>query len=173
MGYTTGVLRHYFEDKDALLLFAKNLLWDHSFKMARLAAERTEGLDKLRAMTLELMPSGGDAIDRYRLLAMFNGNAIGDTNLMRIQNKRNERHAELFARVIASLQKQHILPRQLDPILEASGILALNDGLAEQVIMSPGSRSPSQLTALVNRHIDFLAYRPRAAAIRRTRLKRT
>jgi AcrR family transcriptional regulator len=170
MGYTTGILRHYFEDKDALLLFAKNLLWDRSYTMARRAAERAEGLDKLRAMALELLPVGPEAIDRYRLLAMFNGHAIGDARLMKLQHKRNDHHAILFAELIAALQKDGLLPRHLNARLEAAGILALNDGLAEQVIMSPGTWSHEELSALANRHIDCLAHIHRGSSSRRDRV---
>jgi AcrR family transcriptional regulator len=156
MGYTTGVLRHYFADKDSLLLFAKNLLWDRAYEMVRFAAEREQGIEKLRAMATQLLPGSPEAIDRYRLLAMFNGSAIGDSRLMKLQSKRNDHHAELFAEAIASLQKDGLLRAALDPRIEAAAIIALNDGLAEQVIMSPGIWSRDDLTGLANRHIDSL-----------------
>jgi len=157
MGYTTGVLRHYFADKDELLLYAKNLLFDRSFQKARAAADRCIGLQRLRTMATEFLPSNKETIDSYRLLAMFNGNAIGDARLMRVQHKRNESHTALLADEITALQREEFLPKELDARLEACGILGLIDGLAEQVIMRPEALSRAQLEGLVNRYIDCLA----------------
>jgi AcrR family transcriptional regulator len=165
MGYTTGVLRHYFADKDELLLCAKNLLFDRSYERARSAADGCIGLNKLRTMAIEFLPSGPDAIDGYRLLAMFNGNAIGDTRLMRVQHKRNESHSSLLADEIIALQNDGFLPRELNARLEASGILALIDGLAEQVIMRPEALSRHALESLLQRYIECLA-RPRSGGHR-------
>jgi AcrR family transcriptional regulator len=157
MGYTTGVLRHYFVDKDELLLFAKNLLFDRSFRNARTAADSCIGLQRLRTMAIEFLPLDKDTIDSYRLLAMFNGNAVGDARLMKVQHKRNESHTSLLADEIVELQKGGFLPKELNARLEATGILALIDGLAEQVIMRPEALSRPALEGLVNRYIDYLA----------------
>lgn len=157
MGYTTGVLRHYFSDKDELLLFSKNMLFDGTHERARVVAEGYKGLDKLRAMALEFLPSDAESVDRYRLLAMFNGNAVGDARLTALQHKRNDSHATLFADAIAALQKEEILPKRLDPNFEASGILSLADGLGEQQIMRPKRWTREALRKLMNRYIDSLA----------------
>src|ERR1700722_4200052 len=148
IGNTTGVLRHYFADKDELLLFAKNLVFDRTYERAKGAADRREGLDSIRAMIRELLPANSESIDGYRLLAMFNGSAIGDSRLMKLQDRRNVRHALLLADLIETLQKKGLLKKDLDLRIEAASILALIDGLAEQVIMRPSAWTRDQLTAL-------------------------
>jgi AcrR family transcriptional regulator len=156
MGYTTGILRHYFADKEELLLFAKNLLFDRSFEKARSAAARHNGLEKLRAMAISLLPTDQTGIDRYRLLTTFSGSAIGNSPLMRAQHKRNERHRKIFEEVIAALQADGSLLKELDPRVEACGILGFVDGLADQVVMQPSSFTADELTALMSRYIDCL-----------------
>ena len=156
IGNTTGVLRHYFADKDEMLLCAKNLIFDRSFDRASDAAARSTGLDTLRAMATGLLPTTPEAIDGYRLLAMFNGSAIGDAHLMKLQDKRNVTHSLQLAKLITALQRDGILPKELNPRLEAAGILALVDGLAEQVIVRQNSWSAEQMTALLDRYIDNL-----------------
>jgi AcrR family transcriptional regulator len=156
MGYTTGILRHYFTDKEELLLYAKNLLFDRSFEKARSAAVRYDGVEKLRAMAISLIACDDASIDRYRLLATFNGYAIGDSHLMRAQQKRNERHWHVFEEVIAALQEDGSLPKSLNPKTEAFGILAFIDGLADQVIMEPHSRTRQELVELLSRYIDHV-----------------
>jgi TetR/AcrR family transcriptional regulator, transcriptional repressor of aconitase len=157
MGYTTGILRHYFVDKDHLLLFVKNRLFDGMLRRASAVASGRVGIDKLRAMAAEYLPTDQRSIDGYRLLAMFNGHAIGDVRLMRLQFKRNETHVESLAAVISALQREKVLPAELDAKLEAMGILALIDGLGEQQIVRSTPCSPGALHALLNRHIDGIA----------------
>jgi AcrR family transcriptional regulator len=156
MGYTTGILRHYFANKEQLLLYAKNLLWDRSFEEARSAAMRHNGVEKLRAMAVSLLPYDESAIDRFRLLATFNGCAIGNARLMKIQHRRNALHWRVFEEVISGLQKDGGFPKSLNPRLEACGILAMVDGLADQVIMHPEAWSPSDLKKIVIRYIDSI-----------------
>ena len=157
IGNSTGVLRHYFSDKAELLLFAKNLLFDRSYQRAKEAAARAKGLDKIRATLVELLPSRAENIDACRLLAMFNGSAIGDAHLMKLQHKRNAGHTRLIADLIADLQVQGVVKKDLRPQFEAAALLALIDGLAEQVIMKPSSWSKADLEFLVDRQITLLA----------------
>src|SRR5438874_3346016 len=90
IGATTGILRHYFANKkDEILLYAKNLIFDKSIESAADLAACCTGLDRLRAMAINLLPVGPETID-YRLLAMFNGSAIGNASLMRLQDKRRQ-----------------------------------------------------------------------------------
>jgi|SRR5579872_1036360 len=156
MGYTTGILRHYFIDKDQLLLAAKNLLFDRSYEKARSAAMRHNGIDKLRAMALSLLPCDEASVDRFRLLVTFTGYAIGNAQLMKAQYKRDAQHWRVFEEVISALQEDGSLPRTLNPRLEACGILAMIDGLADQVIMNPSEWSADELKALMSRYIDSI-----------------
>jgi AcrR family transcriptional regulator len=162
MGYTTGILRHYFADKEQLLLYAKNLLWDHSFERASSAAMRHNGVEKLRAMAISLLPCDGPAVDRFRLLATFNGCAVGNAQLMKVQHRRNAQHWRVFEEVISALQEDGSLPSTLNPRLEACAILAMVDGLADQVIMQPDVWSPDELKEVVIRYIDSITRPPRA-----------
>lgn len=157
VGATTGILRHYFANKDELLLYAKNLIFDRSLQSAAESAARRTGFEKLRAITVKLLPIGEDSIDGYRLLAMFHGNAIGNDGLMRLQDRRNTAHLAFLAAQIVRLQKDKVLRKDVDPRLEAAGILALLDGLAEQMIMRENCWSRKQLLRIVNRYIDGLA----------------
>lgn len=166
MGNTTGVLRHYFSDKDELLLYAKNMLFDRTHEKAGIVAKGYEGLGKVRAIAAGLLPADKESIDSYKLLAMFNGSSIGDPRLMRLQHQRNDRHAKLLAEVIAGLQKDGHVPKELNPKIEACGILAFVDGLAEQQIMRPQPWSREILNGLLDGYIDGLT-RPRTGFPRR------
>lgn len=154
MGYTTGVLRHYFTDKEELLLYAKNYLFDGLFARAQAAAERLQGIAKLRASAMEFLVLAPGGIDLYRLLAAFNGHALGDPHLMQLQHKRNKRGWRHFDTLISELQLDGSLSAELDPRVEACGLLAMIEGLADQVIMSPSFWTYSEISEILNRYID-------------------
>lgn len=156
MGYTTGVLRHYFEDKDQLLLFAKNMLFDRAQERAKLATEGMVGAQRLRTMVLDAANVDPDTVDRWRLLTIFNGRAVGDTRLMQLQQKRNERFWQLMEQELVELQRQGILSKRMDATLEARGIVSFTDGLAEQVIMKPKAWTTEQLQYLASSYLDHL-----------------
>jgi AcrR family transcriptional regulator len=67
MGYTTGVLRHYFEDKEQLLLFAKNMLFDRAHERAISAAEDAAGWERLKVLVLDGLRLDQESLDRCRL----------------------------------------------------------------------------------------------------------
>lgn len=158
MGYTTGVLRHYFKDKEELLLFAKNMLFDRASERTRTSAEGVAGLERLRIMVLHTVRLDADTIDRWRLLALFNGQAIGDARLMALQQTRNERSWKLLEEELLQLQRAGYLSKNMDATLEARGLVALGDGLADQIIMKPKSWTPAQLQTLIGNYLDgFLA----------------
>jgi TetR/AcrR family transcriptional regulator, transcriptional repressor of aconitase len=168
MGYTTGVLRHYFEDKESLLLFAKNMLFDRASARARQAAEGASGTERLRIMVVDSLRLDAETVDRWRLLAIFSGRAIGDARLMAIQQRRNERFWRLLEEELTELQKAGYLSSRADVALEARGIVAFSDGLADQVIMKPKAWTTAQLQTLIAGYLDSMLSRcvaqPRPAA---------
>jgi AcrR family transcriptional regulator len=170
MGYTTGVLRHYFVDKEQLLLFAKNMLFDRAHERALAAAADCSGVERLKVMLVDEMRLDPETLDRRRLLAIFNGRAIGDARLTQIQHRRNERFWRLLEAELVALQKSGDLAADMDARLEARGIIAFTDGLGDQVIMKPSAWKEAELKALISRYLDALlvrygrAYRPRSRA---------
>lgn len=156
LGFSTGLMRHYFQSKEELLLYAKNQLFDGAYARAYSAGQLAEGVERLHVMAVELLPRDAEALDRWRLLATFNGRAIGDPDLMKRQHKRNARFWGLFAKEIELLQADGKLPADLDPNLEACGILAFIDGLADQVIMHPSTWPAQSLVTLMHRYIDSI-----------------
>lgn len=159
MGYTTGVLRHYFEDKEDLLLFAKNMLFDRASAQARQAAAGATGLERLRIMVVDSLQLDAETVDRWRLLAIFSGRAIGDTRLMAIQQRRNEHFWKLLEEELTELQKAGYLSSRADLQLEARGIVAFGDGLADQVIMKPKAWSTTQLQTLISGYLEGMLSR--------------
>jgi AcrR family transcriptional regulator len=159
MGYTTGVLRHYFDDKEHLLLFAKNQLFDRAHQHAVSLAAGVSGFERLRIMVCESIRLDAEAIDRWRLLTIFNGSAIGNASLMQVQARRNERFWKLIEDELMELQRAGILSRRMNVALEARGIAAIMDGLADQIVMKPKAWKPAEVAMLLTVYLDSVLAR--------------
>lgn len=154
LGVTTGVLRHYFRNKDELLLFAKNLLFDRASERERRAAEAYTGLDRLIAVAVEGLPTTKESLDQWRILATFNGRAVGSRRLERLQHERNVLGWSLYTEEIRALQRAGFIPAGVDPELEGFGLCALVEGIAAQIIMAPRHRSAEEQRGLVRRYVQ-------------------
>lgn len=155
LGFTTGVLQHYFTDKEALLLFAKNHLFDQAFVRLRSAAPRAQGIDRLRAQAAELLPLTPARLQMYQLLAAFRGQAIGNPELMALQRSRDEMGWALFSAEISALQAAGLVAPTLDPRIEAIGLVAFVEGLATQLITGSSGIGKAALRQLLDNYVDM------------------
>jgi AcrR family transcriptional regulator len=146
LGFSTGVIQHYFNDKEELLLFAKNHLFDTAFKQMLAAAEKADGIERLHALAREILPLNRKRIEMFQLLAAFRGRAIGQPKLMELQRRRDELGWSLFAAEILALQRQGLINTKLNAKDEAIGLVAYVEGLATQIIM--GGRQLKKETTL-------------------------
>jgi len=154
LGYTTGVLRHYFKDKEELLSFTKNHLFDQMFVRMKSAAYNENGIERLVAMALENLPATKKSIDMWRLLSAFNGRAIGNPDRMRFQKQRYFKGASIYIAEIRALQESGVINPKVNPDLEGIGICAFVEGLAAQIILAPKLRKSQDWKSLVRRYIE-------------------
>jgi AcrR family transcriptional regulator len=153
LGYTTGVLRHYFHDKEELLLFTKNMLFDKLFDQMRSAADAKEGVDRLTAMALMNVPTSEKAIKTWRVLAAFNGRAIGNSTFMRLQSSRYAKGWDLYIDELRALQDDGHIGPKIDPRVEGFGICSFVEGIAAQVMIAPRTWRKEELSYLVERYV--------------------
>lgn len=147
IGFTTGVIQHYFRNKEALLLFTKTRLVDEKFSRMRSAALREKGKLRLYAMALELLPLTERDVEMYKVLSAFRGRAIGKPALMDLQRRRERMGWDMFAQETVALQATGELPPGLDAERAAIGLVAFIEGLALPLVM--GSRIPDHETLLL------------------------
>ena len=160
MGCSTGVVMHYHASKAELLLFAKNLLFDTVYDRVAQARQGPAVIDTLVAMGREMLPLDAAAVERWRVLTAFNGLAIGNPDLMKLQAKRDLRFTKIFSDAIRELQQAGVLSSKVDALTEGRGIAALADGISGEVVMSPGTWKARQSLAFMERHIRMLAAVP-------------
>lgn len=154
IGYTTGVVMHYFKDKQELLVAAAQAVFD-PFD-ALLAGVTPDGFDGLRRLCVVPLPTtpANEALWRIYAQAL----ASAETEPAFAGTVRS-RYGAIRARVQALLaegQSEGYLRDDFDPAAQCDILCALIDGLALHAISEPGRFPPGRLEALVTQELEKL-----------------
>jgi len=157
-GYSTGVLAHYFSDKDEMLLHALRV-------SVELAAERFEKAEShggetaretLRDGLAGCLPLDESRRDEWRVWLAFWGRAAADERLAAEQRGWYERWRGLVRELVLACQREGTLPAELDAVLEADLLVALVDGIGVQAVLEPGRLPAERQISLLDRELELL-----------------
>lgn len=153
LGATTGLLTHYFPNKNALVQYALDLLEQRT--AARPRREAGPGLAGLRAALLDILPLTRAATDSNRIWVSSWGAALADPNL-------TDDYAGKYARSRATLSQRVATAQELgevtqgDPDRIAAGAQAFVLGLVVQALLDPAAFPPHHQTALLDDYLTTL-----------------
>ena len=153
---TTGVLTHYFRNKDELLLFVLETIMNRLGEIMVEAAEGIEGLQRLKVMMLAILPTTPELVTIWRAWLAFVGSALEHPGLV---NEHQRHYANLKGFIheeFAALQAAGEIGSNLDLDFEAAAWIATFDGIGVNMIAAPQSYSPQQLDTLVSRYLKTL-----------------
>jgi AcrR family transcriptional regulator len=155
-GYSNGVLAHYFDDKDDILLSALRLSHE---RIRRRLLGRTAGvspLAALRELLLDNLPLDDERDLETRLEISFWSRSLAADKLAEVQRAE---HAELRAAVLhllcAAKAAGEIGTRE-DLGGTADRLLALIDGLSLHLLLYPGRFTRDSLERLMRAEVDRL-----------------
>jgi AcrR family transcriptional regulator len=156
LGASTGVVTHYFRDKDALILFALERVFEHVLADMKIAAQGQSGIDGLAQMICTALPLEMSDKDDWKVWVAFLGYSIGREHLVQEHRKRYDLLRQIIAQELANLQAANLIRADIDLILEANAIVALVDGIGTGSVIYPEQFSAEQQRYLVRRHINVL-----------------
>jgi AcrR family transcriptional regulator len=154
LGSSTGVVTHYFRDKDELMLFALERVFEKLFQDVETAAKGREGLDRLEQMTLAALPTLASGIPGWQVWIAFLGYAIGRENLVQEHRKRYDSLCHLISQELAELQVIGLIREDLDLTQESNALIALVDGIGTGVVINPEKFSTEHQRYLVHRYLS-------------------
>ncbi|KOP25038.1 TetR family transcriptional regulator [Hapalosiphon sp. MRB220] len=156
LGSSTGVVTHYFRDKEELILFALEQVFENTLVNVKICAEGRQGIDRLTQMIFVALPL--EDVDRadWKVWVAFLGYSIGREHLVREHRKRYDFLRQMLCQELADLQTAKLIRSDLDVILEANALIALVDGIGTGVVICPEQFSAEQQRYLVQRHINAL-----------------
>lgn len=156
LGGTTGIVTHYFRDKDELLLFAL----DRVIK-AMQAVEFPEKKSELTIKAvvgcwLKILPTAKESRDNWRVWTAFMGYAVGRERLMAEYRKNHNEQVAEVSKGFGTLRAAGLLHPKGSDRDDAIACLALIDGLGLAWVINPDRYSEKVFRTALD---DFYAAR--------------
>ncbi|MBD2037701.1 TetR family transcriptional regulator [Leptolyngbya sp. FACHB-321] len=156
LGTSTGVVTHYFRDKEALILFALERVFENTLAAMQAKAQEQQGLAQLEQMLLTALPLEGSDQADWKVWVAFLGYSTGREPLVQEHQKRYAVLRQMLAQVLADLQAAKLIRAELDVMLEANALIAFVDGIGTGLVICPEQFSAEQQQYLVRRQIKAL-----------------
>lgn len=156
-GHSTGVLSHYFEGKDAMIVYAAYDYFERTIERLEELRREVSGTEALKTVLRELLPRDEAGRDWWRVWLSFWERAARDEGLAAEQRKWYAAWRGIVRSLIEDGQRAGELEASLDAAREADGIVALVDGLGVQAVFESEKLTPEVQDALVESHISRLA----------------
>ena len=153
LGSTTGVVTHYFRDKDELTLFALEQVFKNLFQDMTASVKGKRGLERLEQMIFAALPVEPSGIRGWQIWIAFLGYAIGREKLIEEHRKRYDSLQQMIHQELTSLQLAKLIREDIDLMLEANVLIALVDGIGTGCVIRPEQFHADQQRHLVRRHI--------------------
>jgi len=150
-GWSTGIVSHYFVDKQDLLLATFRSRADVAAACARDQVAR--GATPLAAFVEAVLPVDADRLLNWQVWLAFWGAAVGDEALSAAQRERHDRfHADLVQALTVE-RAQGRLRAGLDLRHEALRLITVLDGVAVQVVFEPERWPARKQRRIVDDHL--------------------
>lgn len=154
LGSSTGVVTHYFRDKEELTLFALEQVFENVVEDMKTCTKEYQGIERLVQMIFVALPL--KEIDRadWQVWLAFLGYSTGREHLVHKHRKRYDLLRQILYQELADLQTAKLIQADIDLTVEANALIALVDGIGTGVVICPEQFSAEQQKYLVRRHIN-------------------
>lgn len=156
-GYSSGVLAHYFENKDDLLAHALRLSHTRIRKRYAAEVETPVATDALKAILLDNLPLDEQRDLETRIEMSFWARALRNEALHEIQEQESETLRALLRELVEQAQKDGgVSPKHnREEVLEVLG--AMIDGLSLHALLYPERLPPKRQAAVMEFALRLLA----------------
>jgi len=155
-GYSTGVIAHYFKNKDDVVRSALVRVWRREADRIAARTAGLSGMAALRETVGEVLPSGEERKLEMAVWLCFWGRAVGDERLIAEQRRYYGTWRALLRQRLVEAQKLGEVSQELDPAAEAVRLAALIDGIGIQAVFESERFSDRKLPQIVEAHLQAL-----------------
>jgi AcrR family transcriptional regulator len=156
-GYSSGVLAHYFENKDDLLAHALRLSHTRIRKRYDAEREKAEAAEALKAILLDNLPLDEQRDMETRIEMSFWARALRNGDLHDIQQGESETLRTLLRELVEQAQEDGKIAAGHDreQVLELLG--AMIDGISLHALLYPKRLPPKRQAAVMEFALRLLA----------------
>jgi AcrR family transcriptional regulator len=160
LGMTTGVLMHYFRDRDELLKFAIDEVLNGLEARIAKFAEGKAGLERLEGLLLASLPTDEKSRRGWKVWIAVTGATVGKELLIDQHRARYVNMRQRVIRELKDLQRSGAIDPRLRVTEEADALRELIDGVGVGWFIEPQRYSPARLREIVQRQLKRLSAVP-------------
>ena len=151
---TTGVVTHYFRDKQELILFALNQVTENLKQAMQKVAEKPLSIERLIEMLCTFLPLDSKRQEILKVWVAFLGYAVGRESLMVEHQISAGQLRKVIMQELIALQSAKIIREDIDMGIEANVLLALVNGIALDSLIQNQCLDPQQQKMAIRRYFN-------------------
>jgi AcrR family transcriptional regulator len=155
-GYSSGVLAHYFENKDDLLAHALRLSHQQIFRRYEAELEAPASAEALRAVLFDNLPLEGQRNLETRIEMSFWARSLRNEALNQIQHEESEEQRNLLRGLIEEAQEEGAIAAGHDRELVLDLLGALIDGISLHALLYPDRLPPQRQQRMMEFALELL-----------------
>lgn len=156
IGYTTGVVMHYFKDKEELLVAAAEAVFGPYEELLAEATRMDDVVEGLRRILVVPLPTTRAKQVVPRIYAQVLASAESEPAFAETCRRRYAAIRQGLQSLLAKGQKNGAFRTDFDPAMKCDALCALVDGLGLHAISEPSRFPAARLIALVTHELDRL-----------------
>jgi TetR/AcrR family transcriptional regulator, transcriptional repressor of bet genes len=156
IGYTTGVLMHYFRDKEELLVAAAEAVFGPFEALLSEALQMDDTFEGLRRICVIPLPTTRAKKAIPRIYVQVLASAETEPAFAEAFTRRYAAIRDGVRSVLAKGQENGSFRRDFDPTAQCDVLCALVDGLALHAVTEPSRFPPGRIVMLVNQELEKL-----------------
>lgn len=150
---TTGVVTHYFRDKQELILFALDRVTEKLQQAMQKVAEQPLSVDRLVEMLCAFLPLDNKRQEILKVWVAFLGYAVGRESLMLEHQASAGELREVIMQELKALQSAKKIRQDIDAGVEANSLLALVNGIALDSLIQKNCLNSQQQKMVIQRYL--------------------
>jgi AcrR family transcriptional regulator len=155
LGSTTGVLAHYFKNKDALMLFALNRAMGNP-KEQHIENTFPISFERLQHALEHMLPLAPARVTAWKVWIAFLGYAISRPPLLKIQQQRYQDYRSILKTELIAMVKHQLIPASTDLDATIAGMIALVDGIGVGFVLEAKQYPPERQKQLIKAYLQAL-----------------
>ncbi|GAA5152871.1 TetR/AcrR family transcriptional regulator [Pseudonocardia eucalypti] len=156
IGYTTGVVMHYFRDKEQLLVAAAEAVFGPFEELLAEASRMDDAFEGLRRMCVLPLPTTRAKQVIPRIYAQVLASAETEPAFAEAFRQRYGAFRDGVQSLLAAGQRSGAFRADFEPAAQCDLLCALVDGLALHAVSEPSRLPPDRVVALVTQELEKL-----------------
>lgn len=156
-GYSSGVLAHYFENKDDLLVHALRMSHEQIYRRYEAEVETPVKHDALHAVLMDNLPLDEQRDLETRIEMSFWARSLRNTSLSEIQDEEAEFLRNLIRGLVEGSQREGAVAADHDPDDIVEMLAGLIDGISLHALLYPDRLVPERQKAIMEFALRLLA----------------